>query len=84
MGVVGKPGTVVQPQVGHRRADQRVAVPEVVALPEAGDPLHVVGRPLPDAFPNTKRYAAELTSGAALDRFAFTLTLIVGGLNARG
>jgi AcrR family transcriptional regulator len=39
---------------------------------------------LPDTFPNTKRYAAELTSGTALDRFAFTLTLIVGGLNARG
>jgi AcrR family transcriptional regulator len=39
---------------------------------------------LPDAFPHTKRYAAELTSGTALDRFAFTLDLIVGGLGARG
>jgi AcrR family transcriptional regulator len=39
---------------------------------------------LPDTFPNTKRYAAELTSGTALDRFAFTLTLILGGLNVRG
>ena len=38
---------------------------------------------LPDTFPNTRRYAAELTSGTALDRFAFTLALIVGGLNAR-
>src|ERR1700691_1529143 len=38
---------------------------------------------LPDAFPHTKRYAAELTSGTALDRFAFTLHLIVGGLGAR-
>jgi AcrR family transcriptional regulator len=38
---------------------------------------------LPDGFPNTKRYAAELTSGTALDRFAFTLALIVGGLHAR-
>ena len=39
---------------------------------------------LPDAFPHTKRYAAELTSGTALDRFAFTLDLIVSGLGARG
>jgi AcrR family transcriptional regulator len=39
---------------------------------------------LPDAFPHTKRYAAELTSGTALDRFAFTLDLIVGALGARG
>jgi AcrR family transcriptional regulator len=38
---------------------------------------------LPDTFPHTKRYAAELTSGTASDRFAFTLTLIVGGLGAR-
>jgi AcrR family transcriptional regulator len=38
---------------------------------------------LPDSFPHTKRYAAELTSGTALDRFAFTLHLIVGGLGAR-
>jgi hypothetical protein len=38
---------------------------------------------LPDSFPHTKRYAAELTSGTALDRFAFTLDLIVGGLDAR-
>jgi AcrR family transcriptional regulator len=39
---------------------------------------------LPDAFPNTKRYAAELTAGTALDRFAFTVALIVGGLHGRG
>jgi AcrR family transcriptional regulator len=39
---------------------------------------------LPDAFPHTKRYAAELTSGSGQDRFAFTLGLIVGGLGARG
>ena len=37
---------------------------------------------LPDSFPQTKRYAAELTSGSALDRFAFTLNLLVGGLGA--
>jgi AcrR family transcriptional regulator len=39
---------------------------------------------LPDTFPNTRRYAAELTSGSPLDRFAFTLTLIVGALGAAG
>ena len=39
---------------------------------------------LPDTFPQTKRYAAELTSGSALDRFAFTLNLLVGGLGTRG
>jgi hypothetical protein len=38
---------------------------------------------VPNAFPRTKRYAAELTSGTALDRFAFTLDLIVGGLHGR-
>ena len=37
---------------------------------------------LPDTFPNTRRYAAELTAGTPLDRFAFTLDLIVGGLRA--
>ncbi|MGH3639359.1 MAG: TetR/AcrR family transcriptional regulator C-terminal domain-containing protein [Mycobacterium sp.] len=35
---------------------------------------------LPDTFPHTKRYAAELTSGTASDRFAFTINLIVDGL----
>jgi AcrR family transcriptional regulator len=35
---------------------------------------------LPDTFPNTKRYAAELTSGSATDRFDFTLNLIMDGL----
>lgn len=35
---------------------------------------------LPDTFPFTKRYAAELTSGTALDRFEFTLKLIINGL----
>ena len=38
---------------------------------------------LPDTFPHTKRYAAELTSGTALDRFAFTVNLIVDGLAKR-
>ncbi len=38
---------------------------------------------LPDTFPNTKRYAAELTSGTAVDRFAFTLNLIMDGLVGR-
>ncbi len=35
---------------------------------------------LPDSFPQTKRYAAELTAGHAHERFDFTLGLIVGGL----
>jgi AcrR family transcriptional regulator len=39
---------------------------------------------LPDTYPHTKRYAAELTSGTALDRFEFTLNLILGGLGQRG
>ena len=39
---------------------------------------------LPDTFANTKRYAAELTSGTAADRFAFTIELIVGGLRPDG
>ena len=38
---------------------------------------------LPDTFPDTKRYAAELTSGTALDRFEFTLNLIMDGLGHR-
>ena len=39
---------------------------------------------LPDDFPTTKRYAAELTAGTALDRFDFTLDLMVDGLDNRG
>jgi hypothetical protein len=35
---------------------------------------------LPDTFPRTKRYAAELTSGAGRDRFDFTISLIIDGL----
>jgi AcrR family transcriptional regulator len=35
---------------------------------------------LPDTFPQTKRYAAELTSGAGHDRFDFTINLILDGL----
>ncbi|WP_329259861.1 TetR/AcrR family transcriptional regulator [Actinoallomurus sp. NBC_01490] len=35
---------------------------------------------LPGAFPHTRRHAAELTSGTAQDRFAFTLNLIMDGL----
>jgi len=35
---------------------------------------------LPDAFPETKRYAAELTSGAGHDRFDFTISLMLDGL----
>jgi AcrR family transcriptional regulator len=35
---------------------------------------------LPDTFPQTKRYAAELTSGVGHDRFDFTINLILDGL----
>lgn len=35
---------------------------------------------LPDAFPQTKRYAAELTAGEAHERFDFTLGLLLDGL----
>jgi AcrR family transcriptional regulator len=35
---------------------------------------------LPDTFPQSKRYAAELTSGAGHDRFDFTINLILDGL----
>jgi AcrR family transcriptional regulator len=35
---------------------------------------------LPDAFPKTKRYAAELTSGSGHDRFDFTISLMLDGL----
>ena len=38
---------------------------------------------LPESFPYTKRYAAELTSGTALNRFEFTLNLIMDGLGNR-
>jgi AcrR family transcriptional regulator len=38
---------------------------------------------LPDTLPHTKRHAAELTSGTALDRFEFTLSLIMDGLGSR-
>lgn len=38
---------------------------------------------LPDSFPHTKRYAAELTAGQGNDRFDFTLGLIVDGLTGR-
>lgn len=35
---------------------------------------------LPDTFPQTKRYAAELTAGTGHDRFDFTINLILDGL----
>jgi AcrR family transcriptional regulator len=37
---------------------------------------------LPDTFPNTKRYAAELTGGTAHDRFDFTVNLMLDGLRS--
>ena len=38
---------------------------------------------LPDSFPQTRRYAAELTSGHGHERFDFTLALMVDGLARR-
>jgi Tetracyclin repressor-like, C-terminal domain len=38
---------------------------------------------LPDTYPNTKRYAAELTAGTGRDRFEFTLNVILNGLGDR-
>src|ERR1700684_361841 len=35
---------------------------------------------LPDTFPQTKRYAAELTAGSSHDRFDFTIGLMIDGL----
>ncbi|MEW2522662.1 TetR/AcrR family transcriptional regulator [Actinacidiphila alni] len=35
---------------------------------------------LPDSFPQSKRYAAELTAGTLHDRFDFTLGLMIDGL----
>jgi AcrR family transcriptional regulator len=56
----------------------------------SADDVWVVGRQelldrfaaLPDSFPQTKRYARELTAGQAHERFDFTLGLILGGLTA--
>jgi AcrR family transcriptional regulator len=38
---------------------------------------------LPGTFPQTKRYAAELTAGTSDDRFSFTLGLMIDGLAGR-
>jgi AcrR family transcriptional regulator len=35
---------------------------------------------LPDTFPQTRRYAAELTAGTGHDRFDFTIGLMIDGL----
>jgi hypothetical protein len=41
------------------------------------------GSPLPGTFPQTKRYAAELTAGTGHDRFDFTIGLMIDGLANR-
>jgi AcrR family transcriptional regulator len=38
---------------------------------------------LPGSFPQTKRYAAELTAGTSQDRFDFTIGLMLDGLSRR-
>ncbi len=35
---------------------------------------------LPETFPQTKRYASELTAGTTADRFHFTINLMINGL----
>jgi hypothetical protein len=35
---------------------------------------------LPDTFPQTRRYAAELTAGEGHDRFDFTVALMIDGV----
>ena len=58
---------------------------------EHGDDSWVVGRDellrriaaLPDSFPLTKRYAAEMTAGTGHDRFDFTIGLMINGLARR-
>jgi hypothetical protein len=39
--------------------------------------------PPADQFPQTRRYAAELTSGSGHERFDFTLSLITDNLAQR-
>ena len=38
---------------------------------------------LPDTFPNMKRHARELTSGTPSDRFEFTVTTFIAGIDSR-
>ena len=38
---------------------------------------------LPDTFPQTRRYAAEMTAGTGHDRFDFTIGLMLEGLARR-
>jgi AcrR family transcriptional regulator len=38
---------------------------------------------LPDTFPQTKRYAAELTAGSGHERFDFSIGLMIDGLTPR-
>ncbi|MGE0221188.1 TetR/AcrR family transcriptional regulator [Mycolicibacterium sp.] len=38
---------------------------------------------LPDTFPHTKRHAGELTAGTVMDRFDFTIDLMLAGLDGQ-
>lgn len=61
-------------------------------LDRAADDDWVVGRDelltrfaaLPDAYPHTRRHAAELTAGTVHDRFDFTIGLMIAGLGRHG
>jgi Tetracyclin repressor-like, C-terminal domain len=39
---------------------------------------------LPETFPHTRRYAAQLTAGTTADRFHFTINLMIDGLPRTG
>jgi AcrR family transcriptional regulator len=63
-----------------------------VSLATRGGETWVVGRDelmrrfaaLPEGFPQTQRYAAELTGGSVHDRFDFTLGVMIDGLPRPG
>jgi AcrR family transcriptional regulator len=58
-------------RLGHRADDWVVSRDELLRRFAA----------LPDMFPQTKRYAAELTAGTVHDRFDFTIGLMIDGLS---
>ena len=49
----------------------------------SGDEMRRRFAALPDTFPQTKRYSAELTSGTGHERFDFTIGLMIDGLARR-
>jgi AcrR family transcriptional regulator len=85
-----------EPQVAAWAADALVLYVnayslEISLVSNHGDGDWVVSRDemlrrfaaLPATFPNTRRYAAELTAGTGHDRFDFTIGLMIDGLARR-